>query len=60
MSLGGGRSRALDAAVNAATRRGVFFAVAAGNDNRDAVSHILFFSLSLILIVGSLFSSIEI
>jgi len=39
MSLGGGRSRALDAAVNAATRRGVFFAVAAGNDNRDACNY---------------------
>jgi cerevisin len=36
MSLGGGRSRALDAAVNGAVNVGVNFAVAAGNDNRDA------------------------
>jgi cerevisin len=36
MSLGGGRSRILDAAVDAAVASGVHFAVAAGNDNRDA------------------------
>lgn len=36
MSLGGGKTSALDAAVNAAVRAGVHFAVAAGNDNADA------------------------
>ncbi|KAL1922301.1 uncharacterized protein VTP21DRAFT_9840 [Calcarisporiella thermophila] len=36
MSLGGGSSRALDSAVNSAVDAGVFFAVAAGNDNSDA------------------------
>jgi len=36
MSLGGGRSRALDAAVDAAVEAGIHFAVAAGNDARDA------------------------
>jgi serine protease len=36
MSLGGGRSNALDAAVNAAVDAGVVFAVAAGNENSDA------------------------
>lgn len=36
MSLGGGRSPSLDAAVNAAVKGGIYFAVAAGNDNRDA------------------------
>jgi len=36
MSLGGGRSRSLDAAVNGAVDVGVNFVVAAGNDNRDA------------------------
>jgi cerevisin len=38
MSLGGGKSRALDDAVNAAVDSGMHFAVAAGNDNRDACS----------------------
>jgi cerevisin len=38
MSLGGGKSRALDDAVNAAVDSGLHFAVAAGNDNRDACS----------------------
>ncbi|KAL0955628.1 hypothetical protein HGRIS_001861 [Hohenbuehelia grisea] len=38
MSLGGGKSRALDDAVNAAVEQGLHFAVAAGNDNRDACS----------------------
>jgi len=38
MSLGGGKSRALDEAVNAAVDGGMHFAVAAGNDNRDACS----------------------
>jgi len=36
MSLGGGKSAALDLAVNAAVDAGVHFAVAAGNDNADA------------------------
>jgi cerevisin len=36
MSLGGGKSRALDDAVNGAVDTGLHFAVAAGNDNRDA------------------------
>ncbi|MBQ5153896.1 S8 family peptidase, partial [Macrococcus caseolyticus] len=36
MSLGGGKSPALDLAVNAATEAGVHFAVAAGNENQDA------------------------
>jgi subtilisin family serine protease len=36
MSLGGGVSSALDAAVKAATRAGLVFAVAAGNSGRDA------------------------
>jgi cerevisin len=36
MSLGGGKSKALDEAVNAAVDSGLHFAVAAGNDNRDA------------------------
>ncbi|KAI9206460.1 peptidase S8/S53 domain-containing protein [Polychytrium aggregatum] len=36
MSLGGGKSPALDAAVNAAVAAGIHFAVAAGNENRDA------------------------
>lgn len=39
MSLGGGRSRVLDATVNAAVASGVHFAVAAGNDNRDACNY---------------------
>ncbi len=36
MSLGGGASRALDAAVKDAIRAGVVFVAAAGNDDRDA------------------------
>lgn len=36
MSLGGGKTSALDAAVNAAVNAGVHFAVAAGNENQDA------------------------
>jgi len=36
MSLGGGKSISLDEAVNAAVESGLHFAVAAGNDNRDA------------------------
>jgi len=39
MSLGGGKSRALDLAVNAAVSSGVHFAVAAGNDDRDACNY---------------------
>jgi len=39
MSLGGGKSRALDDTVNAAVDSGLHFAVAAGNDNRDACSY---------------------
>ncbi|KAH9067729.1 subtilisin-like serine protease [Lactarius vividus] len=36
MSLGGGKSTTLDNAVNGAVDMGLHFAVAAGNDNRDA------------------------
>lgn len=39
MSLGGGRSRALDAVVNAAVEAGIQFAVAAGNDGLDACNY---------------------
>jgi len=39
MSLGGGQSPALDRAVNKAFDSGLHFAVAAGNDNRDACSY---------------------
>jgi len=39
MSLGGGKSRTLDSAVNGAVDAGVHFAVAAGNDNRDACDY---------------------
>uniref|UniRef100_A0A1D1XW70 Subtilisin-like protease CPC735_031240 n=1 Tax=Anthurium amnicola TaxID=1678845 RepID=A0A1D1XW70_9ARAE len=39
MSLGGGRSRTLDEAVNGAVNVGLNFAVAAGNDNRDACDY---------------------
>ncbi|CDS04131.1 hypothetical protein LRAMOSA07086 [Lichtheimia ramosa] len=39
MSLGGGKSRALDQAVNTAVESGMVFAVAAGNDNRDACKY---------------------
>jgi len=36
MSLGGGKSPALDQAVNGAVSSGMHFAVAAGNENQDA------------------------
>ncbi|CAO3626419.1 unnamed protein product [Cunninghamella blakesleeana] len=36
MSLGGGASRSLDSAVNYGVESGIVFAVAAGNDNKDA------------------------
>ena len=36
MSLGGGKSQALDDAVNKAVDSGMHFAVAAGNDNQNA------------------------
>ncbi len=39
MSLGGGASSALDTAVNNSINAGVFYAVAAGNDNRDACNY---------------------
>ncbi|KAF9333693.1 serine protease [Podila minutissima] len=39
MSLGGGKSRPLDAAVANAVGAGLHFAVAAGNDNRDACNY---------------------
>ncbi|KAF9012664.1 serine-type endopeptidase [Cyathus striatus] len=39
MSLGGGKSQALDDAVNRAVTVGLHFAVAAGNDNRDACNY---------------------
>ena len=39
MSLGGGRSQALDDAVNAAVASGVTFVVAAGNDNSNACNY---------------------
>jgi len=39
MSLGGGLSRALNDAVNRAVDAGLHFAVAAGNDNRDACQY---------------------
>ncbi|KAJ9490524.1 Alkaline protease 2 [Penicillium thymicola] len=39
MSLGGGSSRTLDLAVNAAVDAGIHFAVAAGNDNADACNY---------------------
>ncbi|KAF9084671.1 serine protease [Mortierella sp. GBA35] len=39
MSLGGGKSRPLDAAVANAVAQGLHFAVAAGNDNRDACNY---------------------
>lgn len=38
MSLGGGKSPALDMAVNAAVKAGLHFAVAAGNENQDAAN----------------------
>ncbi|CDH60383.1 serine protease [Lichtheimia corymbifera JMRC:FSU:9682] len=39
MSLGGGKSPSLDLAVNGAVDAGMVFAVAAGNDNRDACDY---------------------
>jgi cerevisin len=39
MSLGGGKSTALDLAVNAAVDAGIHFAVAAGNDNADSCNY---------------------
>jgi subtilisin family serine protease len=39
MSLGGGKSKTLEDAVNAGVEAGVHFAVAAGNDNADACSY---------------------
>jgi cerevisin len=39
MSLGGGTSKTLDLAVNAAVGAGLHFAVAAGNDNQDACNY---------------------
>ncbi|KAK3809168.1 MAG: serine protease 1 [Benniella sp.] len=39
MSLGGGKSRPLESAVAGAINRGLHFAVAAGNDNRDACNY---------------------
>ncbi|KAJ7485706.1 peptidase S8/S53 domain-containing protein [Mycena latifolia] len=39
LSLGGGKSSALDRAVNAAVDAGLHFAVAAGNDNDDACNY---------------------
>ncbi|CAG8715465.1 7310_t:CDS:2 [Dentiscutata erythropus] len=39
MSLGGGRSKALDMVVDGAVDVGLNFAVAAGNDNRDACDY---------------------
>lgn len=39
MSLGGGKSVALDRAVNAAVDIGIHFAVAAGNDNDDSCNY---------------------
>lgn len=39
MSLGGGKSPALDLSVNAAVEAGLHFAVAAGNDNADSCNY---------------------
>ena len=39
MSLGGGKSRTLDLAVNAAVDAGLHFAVAGGNDNADSCNY---------------------
>ncbi|MCL1123000.1 S8 family serine peptidase [Shewanella surugensis] len=39
MSLGGGISPSLDAAVLAASHKGIFFVLAAGNDSDDANNH---------------------
>lgn len=39
MSLGGGKTKALDDTVDAAVAAGIHFAVAAGNDNADACNY---------------------
>ena len=39
MSLGGGKAKSLDEAVDAAVESGLHFAVAAGNDNKDACDY---------------------
>ncbi|KAI8076860.1 peptidase S8/S53 domain-containing protein [Halteromyces radiatus] len=39
MSLGGGRSRSLERAVDNAVDSGIIFAVAAGNDNKDSCNY---------------------
>ncbi|ORX38809.1 peptidase S8/S53 domain-containing protein [Kockovaella imperatae] len=39
MSLGGGKAKSLDDAVDAAVAAGLHFAVAAGNDNKDACNY---------------------
>jgi len=39
MSLGGGKAKSLDEAVDAAVAAGLHFAVAAGNDNKDACNY---------------------
>ena len=39
MSLGGGKTKALDDIVDAAVKAGIHFAVAAGNDNADACNY---------------------
>ncbi|KAI9271765.1 peptidase S8/S53 domain-containing protein [Phascolomyces articulosus] len=39
MSLGGGKSSALNKAVNEAVNMGIIFSVAAGNDNRNACNY---------------------
>ncbi|EIW80493.1 hypothetical protein CONPUDRAFT_82713 [Coniophora puteana RWD-64-598 SS2] len=39
MSLGGGKSPSLDTAVDRAVQSGLHFAVAAGNDNKDACNY---------------------
>lgn len=39
MSLGGGKTQALDRVVDAAVEAGIHFAVAAGNDNADACNY---------------------
>lgn len=39
MSLGGGKTEALDRVVDAAVEAGIHFAVAAGNDNADACNY---------------------
>lgn len=39
LSLGGGKSKALDQGINAAVDHGLHIAVAAGNDNKDACNY---------------------